>query len=144
MTMTASDPQTRRALLAKIHATKKAVGLDDDAYRAKLTALTGKDSCKAMSLVELEKVARAFVAAPIAKPSRKKFRHGPRTGPAAKATAIWINLANHGVVEDRSDAALAAFIRRQTGQEIGLLDQSQWTAVIRALMDWQEREGLTP
>lgn len=50
-----TKPQ-RNQLLAKIHIGKKALGLDDDTYRALLERVTGKTSSKDLSIKELEAV----------------------------------------------------------------------------------------
>ncbi len=47
---------SRRTLIAKIHIAKKDLCLDDATYRDVLVRVTGKDSCKKMSLAELKKV----------------------------------------------------------------------------------------
>lgn len=53
--------QNSNGLKAKIHVAKTQLGLDDDTYRALLRRETGKDSCAAMNLRELEKVLSAMV-----------------------------------------------------------------------------------
>lgn len=47
---------TRRTLIAKIHIAKKDLAMDDETYRDVLQRVTGKDSCKNMSVAELKKV----------------------------------------------------------------------------------------
>lgn len=47
---------TRRTLIAKIHIAKKDLAMDDETYRDVLQRVTGKDSCKNMTIVELKKV----------------------------------------------------------------------------------------
>ena len=46
----------KRTLIAKIHIAKKDLAMDDATYRDVLVRVTGKDSCKKMSLAELKKV----------------------------------------------------------------------------------------
>lgn len=46
----------KRTLIAKIHIAKKDLAMDDDTYRDVLVRVTGKNSCKDMTLNELKKV----------------------------------------------------------------------------------------
>lgn len=46
--------ETRNALLAKVHIAKKALGMDDDAYRDFLNAQTGKRSAGLLNETELD------------------------------------------------------------------------------------------
>lgn len=47
---------TKKPLMAKIHIAKKELALDDDTYRDVLWRVTGKRSCKDMTIAELEAV----------------------------------------------------------------------------------------
>ncbi|MBL4785093.1 MAG: regulatory protein GemA [Cohaesibacteraceae bacterium] len=60
-----------------------------------------------------------------------------------KILALWISAHNLGVIENSSDNALCAFVKRQTG-----IDQTNWLhnkddadMVIGALKSWLAREG---
>lgn len=46
----------RKALITKIHIAKKDLAMDDETYRDVLMRVTGKESCKKMTLSELKKV----------------------------------------------------------------------------------------
>ena len=52
----------RRRLLAQIHIAKKEVGLDDETYREILDQETGKRSCACMTMPELTRIKRRFIA----------------------------------------------------------------------------------
>jgi hypothetical protein len=104
--------------IAAIHVAKKQLGLDEDTYRAKLQLIVGKSSVKEMTEDEREAVILKFReegfvpkgAAPRAG-GRKKL-----TGKyAGKLQALWIAGWNLGVIRDRDDSALIAFVKRQTG-----------------------------
>ena len=66
----------------------------------------------------------------------------PENSHTSKLRALWISAWCLGVVRNRSDDALAAFIRRQAG-----IDAARWAtpaqtaAAIEALKDWMERDG---
>jgi hypothetical protein len=104
--------------IAAIHVAKKQLGLDDDTYRAKLTRITGKPSVKDMTEAERQKVLTVFrnegfkPAAPAKRPNGRANLSGPYAG---KLQALWIAGWNLGVFRERDDAALVAFVKRQTG-----------------------------
>jgi hypothetical protein len=106
--------------IAAIHVAKKSLGLDEDTYRAKLELITGKQSTKDMTEAERQKVLTVFRNegfAPAA-PSRRADGRMKLAGPyAKKLQALWIAGWNLGIFENRDDAALEAFVRRQTGIE---------------------------
>ncbi len=128
-------------LIQKIHIAKGQLGLDDDTYRATLVQLVAKDSCKAMTGGELETVLKHFHRAGF-KPRGKAFT-GPSTKYAAKIHALWISGWNLGVIRDNSDAAMEAFIHRQTGiaKAQWLKDAKDAAKVIDALKAWLAREA---
>ena len=49
---------TKKILMAKIHIAKKDLHLDDDTYRDVLWRVTGKRSCKDMTIAQLQDVAK--------------------------------------------------------------------------------------
>ncbi|MFZ1680956.1 MAG: regulatory protein GemA [Rhizobiaceae bacterium] len=135
--------------LAAIHVARKALGMDEETYRAFLLRETGKDSAKDLNPNEMRHVIKAFGRAGYvaAEASRR-----PSPAFVRKAQALWIAAWNLDLVSDRSDRALRAFVKRQTG-----LDHPAWVkdakaqrAVVEALkgmtaragVDW--REGLAP
>ncbi|RVN34516.1 gp16 family protein [Sinorhizobium meliloti] len=104
--------------LAAIHVAKKQLGLDDDTYRSKLTNITGKASAKDMTEDERQKVLTVFrdEGFAVAENGRRPDGRPKLTGRfAAKLQALWIAAHNLGIVENRDDAALIAFVKRQTG-----------------------------
>lgn len=108
----------RGGVISKIHVAKKELGLDDDRYRAMLIGITGKDSCKDMNLVELNKVYRqmekdGFV---IKVKKGKATREPENNAFQKKIWAIWFDLKEKGFVSGGT-TALNKFIKRQTGVE---------------------------
>ncbi|WP_375588088.1 regulatory protein GemA [Hoeflea alexandrii] len=128
--------------LAKLHIAKKQLGLDDDTWRDLLERETGKRSSKDMSNGERGRVLdvlknHGFKAA--SRGSRKDIegKYAP------KLQALWIAGYNLGLIRNRDDAALLAFVKRQTG-----IDHTRFlryaedgARAIEALKGWLDREG---
>jgi len=130
----------RSSPLAMIHVGKKQLGLDDDSYRGLLERVTGKRSAAALSEAERNAVVdemRRQGFTPASKPSRKGL-DGPY---AAKLQALWIAGWNLGVVRDRRDHALIAFVERQTkiSHTRFLRFPEDAAKVIEALKGWLAR-----
>lgn len=128
--------------LAIIHIGKKALGIDDDTYRAMLTRLTGKQSAKDMNETERFTVIEALRQQgfkKVSKPSQKRLEGKF----APKLQALWIAAWNLGLVKNRTDEALISFIKRQTGiDHVRFLRYPDDAAkVIEALKAWLARDG---
>ncbi|WP_375672105.1 MULTISPECIES: regulatory protein GemA [unclassified Bartonella] len=124
--------------LAVLHMGKRALGLDDETYRALLYRLTGKQSAKDLNFSEKHLVIaemKAFGFKPNGKRLEGKY--------AKKLQALWIAGWNLGIIRDRSDKALLAFVKRQTGiDHIRFLrDSDDACRAIEALKGWLQREG---
>ncbi|EFO31655.1 protein gp16 [Roseibium sp. TrichSKD4] len=121
---------------------QKQLGLDDDTYRDKLETLTGKRSTRDLSERERQKVYMAFQADGFV-PKRPAPKAGRATGKFAPILqALWIAGWNLGVFKTRTDKAMMAFLKRQTG-----IDHSRFLhhgedarKVIEALKAWIIRE----
>lgn len=134
----------RNGLIAKIHVAKKQLALADENYRAFLMGATGKDSCSAMSVPELEFVLQCFKK--LGFENRRPRRAGKRPmaagDQARKIRALWLMLYHLGAVDEPSEEALAAFAKRVSGAEA-----LQWATpqaadkIIKALRGWLDRIG---
>lgn len=148
MTAAARQPRSERnALIAKLHIAKKQLGLDDGLYRETLEAATGKTSAKDMSEAELAKALRHFQRRGFNPSSNASSRTGEKAFADSvylpKVRALWLSGWHLGIVRDRSDTAMASFIKRQTG-----LDAARWLkraedarVVVEALKAWFAREA---
>lgn len=127
---------------AAIHVAKKQLGLDEDTYRATLVRVTGKDSTRAMSEAERQRVVEEFRKRGFTKAS-KGARARLEGRFAKKLQALWIAGWNLGVVANRDDDALIAFAKRQTGIDHVrfLRDAGDADKVIEALKSWLAREA---
>jgi phage gp16-like protein len=148
--------KNRNQLIQLIHIAKSQLALDDDTYRVMLLNLTDKDSCKSMSIKELESVIsdmenRGFKRVLKNGKTASKKRMSPKSGKAKfaeidKIRAIWITMAKQGFVRDGSETALDAYVRRMTkrNQNEGV-DHVNWCndrqayAVLEALKSWHRR-----
>ena len=128
--------------LAAIHVAKRQLGLDEDTYRATLVRITGKDSTRAMSEAERQRVVEEFRKRGFTKTSNgsRKLLQGRF---AAKLQALWIAGWNLGIVSNRDDAALVAFVKRQTGIDHVrfVQDSADADKAIEALKSWLAREA---
>ncbi len=148
----------RRAMLAKVHMGAKDLGLDEDARRDLMQRLTGHRSGADCSAGQLGLVLNEYRRLGWGQKSRKpKTQPGlvasnpsaaPRSTRAAdhpaakKARALWISLAQLGVVRNGSEQALEAFATRQLKVErLQWADQAQCFRLIEALKKMAERAG---
>lgn len=133
---------------AAIHVAKKQLGLDEDTYRDLLARVTGKRSAKDMSDAErqavLDEMRRqgagtggGFKAASNGARKRLEGRF------AKKLQALWIAGWNLGVVRERTDEALVAFVRRQTHIDHVrfLVDAAEARKAVEAIKAWLAREA---
>ncbi|MCR5855971.1 gp16 family protein [Mesorhizobium sp. J428] len=129
---------------AAIHVAKKQLGLDDDTYRDLLQRVTGKRSAGDMSeaerqavLDEMRRQGGGF------KPGSNGSRKPLEGRFAKKLQALWIAGWNLGVVRDRDDAALIAFVRRQTHIDHVrfLVDAAEARKAVEAIKGWLTREA---
>ncbi len=129
--------------LAAIHVGLKQLGINDEDKRGLYSRVTGKARLTEMSPAEQEKVLtelrRLGFKADLKRPNgRRKF-----TGRfAKKMQALWIGAWNLGLVKLKDDAALEAFITRQTGlsSERFLHNAEDARKVVEALKSWMTRE----
>lgn len=129
--------------LAAIHTVKKALGLDDDVYRALLERVTGKTSAKDLTDAERRRVIEEMRRQGF-KGASKGARKPLEGKYAKKLQALWIAGWNLGLVRDRDDKALLAFVKRQTGIDHTrfLRDADDAVKAIEALKSWLSRAGV--
>lgn len=126
--------------LAAIHVAKKQLGLDDDTYRAALVNITGKASTRDMTEAERNKVVAAFRDRGF-KPASTGSRKRLEGKYAPKLQALWIAAWNLGVIDNRSDEALVAFVKRQAQVDHVrfLHDPADAAKAIEGLKAWIQR-----
>lgn len=128
--------------LKAIHIAKRELGMLEDDYRAMLGRVTGKRSAGPMSEAERGKVLDEM----------KRLGFKARSGSgrnalegkyAKKLQALWISAWNLGIVRNRDDKALIAFVKRQTGVDHVRFvhDAADAARAIEALKSWMTREA---
>lgn len=133
--------QDRQRLIKLIHVAKRDIALDDDSYRAILQRIGKKTSAADLTVPELEKVLEhmkrsGFKVRSKAKPSRPLALDAE----SRKVRALWLFMHQLGVVQNPSEAALAAYVKRITG-----VDALQWSSgdqaasLIETLKKWAMR-----
>lgn len=131
--------------IAAIHVAKHDLGLDEDTYRAKLANITGKTSTRDMTEAERQKVLTILRSEGF-KPKADRRANGrlKLSGRfAGKLQALWIAGWNLGIFRSRDDAALEAFVKRQTGLDAVRFcrDAADARKAIEALKSILAREG---
>lgn len=121
-----------------IHAIRKATGLDDASYRG-LLAGVGVGSSSDLTEPQANAVISRLRGLQASSNDRAE---GPF---AAKLQALWISGWNLGVIRNRSDAALHAWMDDNFGSQgithtRFLIDQHQAQMVIEGLKAWLERQ----
>lgn len=124
--------------IAAIHVARKQLGLDEDAARDLYQRETGKRSLREMSPAEQNRIVEALRRAGFTraeKPLQGRF--------AKKLQALWLDAWHLGLIADRRDSALIAFVKRQTGIDHPrfVLDAGDAAKAIEALKSWMTREA---
>jgi phage gp16-like protein len=133
----------RKKLIQLIHIGKGKMGLTDDAYRAFLEGITGKQSCADMTERQLAAVLRAM--------RKNGFEFLPRRvqpeekGGAATAQLEYIKGMWQKCPRNKSDAALLALVNRIAHvKALRFLTVETARDVILALRDMMTKAGFDP
>ncbi len=133
----------KRREIQLIHVAKQQLGLDDETYRAMLWAIA-----RVKSSTELDFKGRKEVLDHLKKsgfkavPSKKRPQSRPLADDpqSTKIRELWLTLHTSGKVHNPSEAALAAFVKRQTKVDaLQWLTSVQASAVIEELKKWLAR-----
>ena len=134
-----SPAQTRA-----IHAMRKAGQMDDREYRALLAARFGKTSSADLTGAEASVLIDELRAVTGVTPAAGRSAARTATGKFAPVLrALWICAWRLGLARSRDDAALLAFVERQTGLTHSrfLTDAADATRAIEGLKAWIARDG---
>lgn len=145
----------RNNLIKLIHIAKRDLGLDEEMYRQSLQGATGKASCGAMGICDLEKALDYFKRLGW-KPKQQKRKLSPTTknknghDVLDKIRAVWIDMHKSGMTDNGTEAALDRWVKRTTapmnkGNGIERVEWLRgargWLAIktLEALKQWQKR-----
>lgn len=152
-----AKPDTRQAQLAAVHIAQKALGLSADDAEALKLSVTGVASAGNMTMPQRRKYlahlsqlqasqARARGDQPVYdlnRPAAQRSQADAGDGRWGKARVLWQALACNGQVRTDTDAALMAYVKRQTGLEHWrFLNNAQVNTVIESLKRWCVRAGV--
>lgn len=148
-------PATRNNDLAAIHIATKALGLTTEDAQALKLQITGKASAKDMTVPQRRQLLAHLSGLQAQAAGKPKAAYtGPRRslerstsdhqdGRWGKARALWALLAQAGVVRVDTDAALTAYVKRQTKVEAWrFLNGYQINTVIESLKTWCTRSNV--
>jgi phage gp16-like protein len=127
----------------KIHLALNQLGLTDEVYRDILQLNFKVDSSKDLNQFQAERLLGIFKAKGWKASASKKKPTSPQyvDGQARKIVAMWIALADAGVIRNRSDRSLQAYVKRQTGVDnLKWCDGAQLRMVIEGLKRWASRK----
>ena len=135
----------RKAMLAKVHIAKKDLALEDDDYRAIIRRVSKDrtDSSAKLSQAQLHDLL-AELRRLGWKPNAAALGRGAARDPqSSKVRALWLTLAEAGVVRERGESALRAYVKRMTGRDdLRFCDSAEKWRLIEALKAWALREGV--
>ncbi|HGB3471633.1 TPA: gp16 family protein [Salmonella enterica subsp. diarizonae serovar 61:l,v:z35] len=133
----------RGKLIQLIHVAKGKLGIDTDTYRQMLLSITGVTSTSSMNPGQLNKVLNAMKRQDFqVKPARKARTQRPLvdTPQVKKLRALWLEMHSSGIVRDSGEAALQAWVKRETGVDrLQWLEPEQASRCIESLKKWQKR-----
>jgi phage gp16-like protein len=135
------------SLIKIIHVAKTQLDMDDETYRTMLRRLTGRDSCSALGMSQLEAVVDHLrglgFEETTARRAKVKANPKPADDPQSrKIRSLWLTLRDMGAITDSSEAALASFVKRQTRVErLEWLNTYQAERVIEGIKMWIKRLG---
>lgn len=122
MTIAATKPRRTREI-AQIHTLAKQLGLDEVTRRFRMERVGG-----ARSAAELSDTGRRKVIDDLRREIQGRARTKPRRPSHQRMiVGLWLEAFDKGVVTDKRDAAIDAFVERQTG-----ISKLEWVSVDEA------------
>jgi len=132
----------RAGALAAIHLGKKQLGWSEDVYRDVVAGVCAGRTRSAGELTSAERARLLDIMREQGfKPTRPVRKHDAVPTQADKARELWGDLVALGCLRAGTDAALQAFVERQTGKSrMEWCTPQELNAVIEALKSWLTRE----
>ncbi|MFE8103593.1 regulatory protein GemA [Brenneria goodwinii] len=134
-------------LIKLIHIAFRDLRLDDETYRQLLITTTDKTSTRDMTASQLDSVLQAMKKRGFKiKPAQKANNARPMDDApqSRKIRSLWLEMTDMGIIRDRSEAALARWVKRETGiDSLQWLNSAQTSVIIERLKQWQRRARKT-
>lgn len=126
-------------LMGMIRVAKGQLGMDETMYRQFLQDTIGKRSLAGSTVKEQWRVVEELKLMGFQPRPIHKGKELPSDPQAKKIRALWLTMADCGVVRDRSEKALNSYVRRITGQTLADATTKQCITVIETLKSWLDR-----
>lgn len=118
-----------------LKAAQNQIGMCQEDYVSMLKRVTGKTSSTELNATQIDKVLSEF--------KRLGYRPNNRNQRLiSKISYLWMLLGEAGKLDNPTKAAMLVFCNRFTKSGVYKADVKQLHAVIEALKDWCEREGV--
>ncbi len=145
--MNKGNDTQRQRLIKLIHVARRDLGMAEDSYRDIVRKITKarSNSIKDCTVLELERVMSHLRKAgfKVRKPKTaqpKETRQLATGGGVSKVRALWLMLHELGAVQNPSEAALNAYVKRITCvEDLGWLSADRLFIVIETLKKWAVR-----
>lgn len=147
-----TETDNRKHYYTLLQVGKAELGWDDEFYYGiwlpmqGATLKNGKYSASTMSIGQLCQAVETMIKQGFKVKHKTDKSSRPLAGDAQskKIRALWLEMHNQGIVRDRSEKSLAAYVKRLVGAEaLQWLDTQQASSVIEALKKWQKRANDT-
>lgn len=136
-------PIDRTKLIQLIHVAKSKLGYSDNDYRALLEGVTGKLSCKQMTVAELDSVIKAFKS--LGFTSKKLPVKKTDVGSASREQIYYIKGMWELVSREKTEKSLQVFCKRITGvSALRFLTPPAAMRLITALRTMMVKAGYNP
>lgn len=141
--MKLSTHRSTTSMIATIHTLKARAKLGEENYRDLLEQISGRRSAKELSVTQACRVIERLRELTGDVGLARGAVAGLDSPIGAKLRALWIAAYDLGVVRDRSDRAMLAFVQRQTGVSHTrfLQDSGAGAAAVDGLRAWLARDA---
>jgi len=136
-------PRATPKQMGMIHGLAGRARMDEDMRRGFLKAQFGVVSCKELTAAQASQAINKLQEMSAGAPTAQGAIPGLDGATAKKLRALWIAAWNLGLIRDRTDRAMLAFLERQTGVSHTrfLREPDAARPAIEALKDWLSRDG---
>lgn len=130
---------SRATLIKLVHTgARHLFGADEDARKDWQQNRTGHRSCADMAIADLDNLVAELRRKKALKPAKTPPK--ARRTPADKIRALWIDMANQGLIRDGSERALGRYLKRMTGRyKPEWLPTNEAIKAIESLKQWRNR-----